>query len=62
MKSSDAAITKETIDEKKEEFYEDLLDSFLDSVFGVESILSREDWEKAVIENQAYIFDPKQIR
>ena len=41
-------VSKEQVDEIRDEKYEDLLEEFLDIVFDVESKLDREEWQKLV--------------
>jgi hypothetical protein len=59
---TERVIMMDTIETVKAEKYEDLLDSFLDDVFGLESTLSREEFEKEAAKKAAWIFDPNQIR
>ena len=52
-------MSKEKIEEGKEKYEELLDDTFLDEVFGAESILPRDDWEEAVVEKAKWIFKPE---
>ena len=45
-----------------QETYGDLFDEFLDEVFGYESSYPKEEWVEAVIEKQAWILSPNEIR
>jgi hypothetical protein len=42
--------------------YEDFAEEFLDEVFGYESKMERQEWEKEVAQKQSIIFDPNEIR
>lgn len=47
LMGTERQITQETIDEVKDK-YDDLAESFLDTVFDVDSKLSRKEWEQIV--------------
>jgi hypothetical protein len=44
------------------ESYEELTDAFIESIYGDESTLSREEWVMLVYEKEAWITDPQEIR
>jgi hypothetical protein len=48
--------------ENLKDLYEDFAEEFLDEVFGYESKMERQDWEKEVAQKQSIIFDPNKIR
>ena len=56
------AFSDDQIAETKDEKYETLLNEFLDSVFGYESKIRREDWQAHVAAQCDWVFHPDQIR
>ena len=46
----------------REEKYDEVAEDFLDKVYGYESKLDREEWEKLVGKHCKWIFSPKEIR
>lgn len=56
------AFSEEQIKETKKEKYADLLETFLDDVFGHESKLKREIWQGKVAKVVYWVFDPKTVR
>ena len=44
------------------DFYDDMMETFLDEVFENEALLKQEEWIELVAEKQSYLFDPKKIR
>ena len=41
------------------DFYDDMMETFLDEVFENEALLKQEEWIELVAEKQSYLFDPK---
>ena len=46
----------------KNETYSELLEEFIDTIFGYNAKINREVWQKKVVEECNWIFDPKQVR
>ena len=63
---------KWTIDESDQEIqevmsnlhekYEELAEEFIDDIFEFEGKLERTEWERLVVKNKSYIFNPSDIR
>lgn len=50
-------ITEDRI-ESVRETYEDVIDEFIDNVFGYECLLSRENWKDIVCREESWIVNP----
>ena len=55
------SINEESIEAAKEK-YHDLLLEFFESIFGYDNLLKRSDWCRFVVERQAWLLDPVEIR
>lgn len=44
------------------ERFDEIEEEFLDTIFGYEAKLDREEWEKRVVEKAPWIFSSKQVR